>query len=120
MLDVDNSGSIEVDELHAALRFVGLDTPLDELIDRMKILDSNYDGRISYDEFIAGLSTASEWDMLLEFRKRKSSERQHLAAEESARRKSFCRLMTANNKSQKDSSKTKSPAAHFHFSVYVP
>ena len=40
----------------------------DELIERMKLIDVNYDGEISYDEFVTGLAGISEWEELLKLR----------------------------------------------------
>lgn len=68
MMDLDGSQSLEVDEVASAMKFVGLHVSTAELIERMKAIDVNYDGEVSYDEFVTGLSTISEWDLLMDLR----------------------------------------------------
>ena len=70
------------------MRFVGLDINIRELVDRMKVIDVNYDGSISYEEFVTGFSSVSEWDTLLALR-RKRREIIHCLNEIKNRRKVY-------------------------------
>jgi hypothetical protein len=51
LIDLDGSYSIEVDELRDAMRSIGLHVTNRELVDKMKTVDVNYDGEITYDEY---------------------------------------------------------------------
>lgn len=57
-VDFDHSGTIDVDEIHQALRTRGLRLERDEIEQLIAGVDSNSDGNLSFDEFIQGLERA--------------------------------------------------------------
>ncbi|KAK6153366.1 hypothetical protein DH2020_013005 [Rehmannia glutinosa] len=59
--DKDGSGYIELDELREALVDESGETDLDVLNDIMREVDTDKDGRISYDEFVAMMKTGTDW-----------------------------------------------------------
>lgn len=71
MIDTDKSNSIEIHEVQDAMALVGIDVPMHELVQRMKVIDCNYDGQISFNEFCLGMASVSEWDLLLATRRRR-------------------------------------------------
>ncbi|KAL0318321.1 UNVERIFIED_CONTAM: Calcium-dependent protein kinase [Sesamum angustifolium] len=59
--DKDGSGYIELDELREALADESGETDLDVLNDIMREVDTDKDGQISYDEFVAMMKTGTDW-----------------------------------------------------------
>ncbi|KAH6781565.1 calcium-dependent protein kinase 30 [Perilla frutescens var. hirtella] len=59
--DKDGSGYIELDELREALVDESGETDLDVLNDIMREVDTDKDGQISYDEFVAMMKTGTDW-----------------------------------------------------------
>ncbi|CAN0900757.1 Calcium-dependent protein kinase 30 [Linum grandiflorum] len=59
--DKDGSGYIELDELRKAMADVNGETDDDVLNDIMHEVDTNKDGRISYDEFVTMMKTGTDW-----------------------------------------------------------
>ncbi|GFQ03923.1 calcium-dependent protein kinase 10 [Phtheirospermum japonicum] len=59
--DKDESGYIELDELQEALVDESGETDLDALNNIMQEVDTNKDGKISYDEFVAMMKTGTDW-----------------------------------------------------------
>ncbi|QHO51685.1 hypothetical protein HN51_003317 [Arachis hypogaea] len=59
--DKDGSGYIELDELEEALLDETGETDKDVLNDIMREVDTDKDGRISYDEFVAMMKTGTDW-----------------------------------------------------------
>ena len=51
MLDTDNSGFISKGELRTALKLVGLDASHDHVDSMMSTMDTDHDGRVSFDEY---------------------------------------------------------------------
>ncbi|XP_050378823.1 calcium-dependent protein kinase 10-like [Argentina anserina] len=59
--DKDGSGYIELVELRQALTDESGETDTDVLTDIMREVDTDKDGRISYDEFVAMMKTGTDW-----------------------------------------------------------
>ncbi|XP_042033050.1 calcium-dependent protein kinase 10-like [Salvia splendens] len=59
--DKDESGYIELDELREALVGDSGEPELEVLNDIMRDVDTDKDGRISYDEFVAMMKTGTDW-----------------------------------------------------------
>ncbi|KAL1553518.1 Calcium-dependent protein kinase 10 [Salvia divinorum] len=59
--DKDGSGYIELDELREALVDDSGEPELDVLNDIMREVDTDKDGQISYDEFVAMMKTGTDW-----------------------------------------------------------
>ncbi|KAE9601468.1 hypothetical protein Lal_00023879 [Lupinus albus] len=59
--DKDGSGYIELGELEEALADESGETETDILNDIMREVDTDKDGRISYDEFVAMMKTGTDW-----------------------------------------------------------
>ncbi|CAL0319937.1 unnamed protein product [Lupinus luteus] len=59
--DKDGSGYIELDELQDALTVESGETDVDVLIDIMRDVDTDKDGRISYEEFVAMMKAGTDW-----------------------------------------------------------
>ncbi|OIV89178.1 hypothetical protein TanjilG_25399 [Lupinus angustifolius] len=59
--DKDGSGYIELGELQDALTDESGETDVDVLIDIMHDVDTDKDGRISYEEFVAMMKTGTDW-----------------------------------------------------------
>ncbi|KAE8699894.1 Calcium-dependent protein kinase 30 [Hibiscus syriacus] len=59
--DKDGSGYIELDELHDALANESGETDVDALNDIMREVDTDKDGRICYDEFVAMMKAGTDW-----------------------------------------------------------
>ncbi|ESR52907.1 calcium-dependent protein kinase 10 [Citrus sinensis] len=59
--DKDGSGYIESDELREALADESGETENDVLNDIMREVDTDKDGRISYEEFVAMMKTGTDW-----------------------------------------------------------
>ncbi|GER27121.1 calcium-dependent protein kinase [Striga asiatica] len=59
--DKDESGYIELDELREALVDESGETDLDVLNNIMQEVDTDKDGRISYEEFVAMMKTGTDW-----------------------------------------------------------
>ncbi|OIW17695.1 hypothetical protein TanjilG_29045 [Lupinus angustifolius] len=59
--DKDGSGYIELCELEEALADESGETETDILNDIMREVDTDKDGRISYDEFVAMMKTGTDW-----------------------------------------------------------
>ncbi|GAB4845562.1 Calcium-dependent protein kinase 10 [Ancistrocladus abbreviatus] len=59
--DKDGSGYIELDELRDALVDESGETDADVLNEIMREVDTDKDGRISYDEFVAMMKTGTDW-----------------------------------------------------------
>ncbi|KAG6386122.1 hypothetical protein SASPL_155013 [Salvia splendens] len=59
--DKDGSGYIELDELREALADESGETDAEVLNDIMREVDTDKDGRISYDEFVAMMKTGTDW-----------------------------------------------------------
>ncbi|PIN12016.1 Ca2+/calmodulin-dependent protein kinase, EF-Hand protein superfamily [Handroanthus impetiginosus] len=59
--DKDGSGYIELDELREALADESGETDLDVLNDIMREVDTDKDGQISYNEFVAMMKTGTDW-----------------------------------------------------------
>ncbi|OIW00120.1 hypothetical protein TanjilG_29110 [Lupinus angustifolius] len=59
--DKDGSGYIELGELNEALADESGQTEADVLNDIMREVDTDKDGRISYDEFVAMMKTGTDW-----------------------------------------------------------
>ncbi|CAL0325395.1 unnamed protein product [Lupinus luteus] len=59
--DKDGSGYIELGELDEALADESGQTEADVLNDIMREVDTDKDGRISYDEFVAMMKTGTDW-----------------------------------------------------------
>ncbi|XP_057516661.1 calcium-dependent protein kinase 10-like [Amaranthus tricolor] len=59
--DKDGSGYIELDELRDALADESAQTDSDVVTQIMQEVDTNKDGRISYEEFVAMMKTGTDW-----------------------------------------------------------
>ncbi|KAK8710711.1 hypothetical protein V6N13_146024 [Hibiscus sabdariffa] len=59
--DKDGSGYIELDELRDALADESGETDVDALNDIMREVDTDKDGRICYDEFVAMMKAGTDW-----------------------------------------------------------
>ncbi|RVW22193.1 Calcium-dependent protein kinase 13 [Vitis vinifera] len=59
--DRDGNGYIERDELRDALMEDGADDCTDVVNDIFQEVDTDKDGRISYDEFVAMMKTGTDW-----------------------------------------------------------
>ncbi|KAK2663935.1 hypothetical protein Ddye_002509 [Dipteronia dyeriana] len=59
--DKDGSGYIELDELREALADESGETDVDVLNDIMREVDTDKDGNISYDEFVAMMKAGTDW-----------------------------------------------------------
>ncbi|XP_022994598.1 calcium-dependent protein kinase 10-like [Cucurbita maxima] len=59
--DKNESGFIELDELRKALADDASETDSDVLNEIMREVDTDKDGRISYDEFVAMMKTGTDW-----------------------------------------------------------
>ncbi|GFP97668.1 calcium-dependent protein kinase 10 [Phtheirospermum japonicum] len=59
--DKDGSGYIELDELRQALVDESGEADLDVVNDIMREVDTDKDGQISYDEFVAMMKTGTDW-----------------------------------------------------------
>lgn len=59
--DKDGSGYIELDELRDALADESAETDADILTEIMREVDTDKDGRISYEEFVAMMKTGTDW-----------------------------------------------------------
>ncbi|KAL6583919.1 Calcium-dependent protein kinase 10 [Orobanche minor] len=59
--DLDDSGYIELDELREALVDESGEPDLDVVNNIMREVDTNKDGQISYDEFVAMMKTGTDW-----------------------------------------------------------
>ncbi|CAK9184757.1 unnamed protein product [Ilex paraguariensis] len=59
--DKDGSGYIEIDELREALADESGETDMDVLSEIMREVDTNKDGQISYEEFVAMMKTGTDW-----------------------------------------------------------
>ncbi|XP_022736376.1 calcium-dependent protein kinase 10-like [Durio zibethinus] len=59
--DKDGSGYIELDELREALADESGEADIDALNDIMREVDTDKDGRISYDEFVAMMKAGTDW-----------------------------------------------------------
>ncbi|XAR65439.1 Non-specific serine/threonine protein kinase [Bertholletia excelsa] len=59
--DKDGSGYIELDELREALEDESGETDADVLHEIMREVDTDKDGRISYDEFVAMMKAGTDW-----------------------------------------------------------
>lgn len=59
--DKDESGYIELDELRDALADESAETDNDVLTEIMREVDTDKDGRISYEEFVAMMKTGTDW-----------------------------------------------------------
>lgn len=59
--DKDGSGFIELDELREALADESGETDNDVLNDIMREVDTDKDGQISYDEFVAMMKSGTDW-----------------------------------------------------------
>ncbi|XP_022954917.1 calcium-dependent protein kinase 10-like [Cucurbita moschata] len=59
--DKNESGFIELDELRKALADEASETDSDVLNEIMREVDTDKDGRISYDEFVAMMKTGTDW-----------------------------------------------------------
>ncbi|KAK6123274.1 hypothetical protein DH2020_042981 [Rehmannia glutinosa] len=59
--DKDGSGYIELDELREALVDESGEADLDVVNDIMREVDTDKDGQISYDEFVAMMKTGTDW-----------------------------------------------------------
>ncbi|KAL2492780.1 Calcium-dependent protein kinase 30 [Abeliophyllum distichum] len=59
--DKDGSGYIEIDELREALADESGETDVDVLNDIMREVDTNKDGQIDYEEFVAMMKTGTDW-----------------------------------------------------------
>ncbi|CAN6470406.1 unnamed protein product [Victoria cruziana] len=58
--DKDGNGFIELEELREALVEEGV-SDCDVAVDILREVDSDKDGRISYDEFVAMMKTGTDW-----------------------------------------------------------
>ncbi|KAF3776511.1 Calmodulin [Nymphaea thermarum] len=58
--DKDGNGFIELEELREALVEEGV-SDSDVAVDILREIDSDKDGRISYDEFVAMMKTGTDW-----------------------------------------------------------
>ncbi|KAK6123279.1 hypothetical protein DH2020_042975 [Rehmannia glutinosa] len=61
VFDKDGSGYIELDELREALVDESGEADLDVVNDIMREVDTDKDGQISYDEFVAMMKTGTDW-----------------------------------------------------------
>ncbi|KAG6535545.1 hypothetical protein ZIOFF_000567 [Zingiber officinale] len=59
--DKDRNGFIEPNELHEALAEDGAPDSMDVANDILQEVDTDKDGRISYDEFVAMMKTGTDW-----------------------------------------------------------
>ncbi|XP_074578108.1 calcium-dependent protein kinase 16-like [Curcuma longa] len=59
--DKDGNGFIEPNELHEALAEDGAPDSMDVANDILQEVDTDKDGRISYDEFVAMMKTGTDW-----------------------------------------------------------
>ncbi|KAM1340294.1 hypothetical protein ACFX2H_038709 [Malus domestica] len=59
--DKDGSGYIELGELREGLRDESGETDIEVLNDIMREVDTDKDGRISYEEFVAMMKTGTDW-----------------------------------------------------------
>ncbi|KAH7656787.1 Non-specific serine/threonine protein kinase protein [Dioscorea alata] len=59
--DKDGNGYIEAEELHQALVEDGPDDSTDVANDILQEVDTDKDGKISYDEFVAMMKTGTDW-----------------------------------------------------------
>ncbi|KAK6920800.1 EF-hand domain [Dillenia turbinata] len=59
--DQDGNGYIELDELRVALADESGETEVDVLNDIMREVDTDKDGRISYEEFVSMMKTGTDW-----------------------------------------------------------
>ncbi|XP_039144477.1 calcium-dependent protein kinase 13-like [Dioscorea cayenensis subsp. rotundata] len=57
----DGNGYIEAEELHQALMEDGPDDSTDVANDILREVDTDKDGKISYDEFVAMMKTGTDW-----------------------------------------------------------
>jgi hypothetical protein len=55
-IDVDNSGSIEAEEFHDLLSQMGFAVPSGQVLDLLRKMDDNFDGKVSYKEIKQYLS----------------------------------------------------------------
>ncbi|XP_064632520.1 calmodulin-A-like [Lineus longissimus] len=53
LLDTDDSGYITVDELRDAISKTGADIPAEKAEELIKAADRNFDGKVTYEEFLA-------------------------------------------------------------------
>jgi calcium-binding protein CML len=58
--DIDGSGFLSVDELYVAVRKVGAEVELNDIIDLMSELDVDRNGQLDIDEFIALMNVGSQ------------------------------------------------------------
>lgn len=56
-IDDDKNNYIEVDEFHDMLERMGFTITQDQVFDLMKVMDDNFDGRISYEEMRVHMET---------------------------------------------------------------
>ena len=56
-----------------ALETLGVNLDIDELRERMRLMDINVDGSISYPEFLHGLLDHNEWKSIYEFRRARAA-----------------------------------------------
>ncbi|KAK8654568.1 hypothetical protein V6N13_128527 [Hibiscus sabdariffa] len=59
--DKDGGGYIELDELRDALADESRETDVNALNDIMREVDTDKDGRICYDEFVAMMKASTDW-----------------------------------------------------------
>lgn len=64
VLDQDGGAELDLQELLDAMKYCGLKVNKDELIEMMKSVDHNFDGKVTFHEFVNGYAAVSEWDTL--------------------------------------------------------
>lgn len=73
LLDEHNTGMIDFQELYEALRFTGLKMTVTELGFMVSKIGADLD-HISFDDFVNGLASTSEWDSILDIRRKRQKE----------------------------------------------
>jgi len=80
LLDSNNQGHIEFEELYEALRSTGLKMTATEL--GFMVSKIGHDGTaISFEDFVNGFASISEWDAILDLRKQRIATGKHNSAE---------------------------------------
>jgi Ca2+-binding EF-hand superfamily protein len=109
MLDLDQSNSIDVDELRRAMLSFGMRVPREDLMQTIALYDADRNGELTFDEFVQGYFAGATWDGLFTVaarRKRAEMIRQQRNKQYHQQRLRSLRTLHSNSNTKSNTSST--------------